>query len=209
MSDGDDHDREQRRMSDGDDHDREQRRMSDGDDQDREQRRPPAMSRLGRGDTRRYRVLTRGGRSQAHDRYARQRRQLAVEELIGLLIKSRGLTDAMREQCVFIFWREIVGERFAEKTSPDSLLEGTLKVSAKTSSWVHEMQFFKARHDPIDQPLDRWTSSLARFAARTARHGHPFRARHAATPTNSRPGTSSPPPFAELATATTARSITI
>jgi hypothetical protein len=115
------------------------------DSDDTEQRAAlPAVSRLSRVEARPYRVLTRsGGRYQGRDRYGRYRRQLPIEELMSLVIKNHGLGDAMREQCVFIFWREMAGARFADKTLPDSFAEGVLKVSAKSSAWVHEMQFFK------------------------------------------------------------------
>lgn len=110
---------------------------------DRERSGPPAISRLGRSDDRRYRMLSR--RAPSRDRLPRHRRQLPVAELIGLAIKAHGLTDAARQHCVFIFWDEMVGVRFATKIAPDSLAEGVLNVSASSSPWVHEMQFFKAK----------------------------------------------------------------
>lgn len=51
----------------------------------------------------------------------------------------------MRQRIVGLYWDEIAGERIASKTFPASLIEGVLHVSAINSSWVQEMQFFKAR----------------------------------------------------------------
>ena len=75
---------------------------------------------------------------------------------MSLVIKSHGLGDAMREQCVFIFWREMAGERFADKTLPDSFSEGVLKVSAKSSTWVHEMQFYKTE---LMRQINAWVDA--------------------------------------------------
>jgi Dna[CI] antecedent, DciA len=115
-----------------------------GDESDREG--PPAVSRLHRGGTRGYRVLSRAGRRyQARDRYARQRKQLPVAELIGRLIGYHGLTDEVRQRFICLYWPEIAGERIASRTFPVSFSDGVLHVSATNSSWVHEMQFLKAQ----------------------------------------------------------------
>lgn len=116
--------------------------MDDG----RESDEPPALSRIGRADPRRYRVLTRTSRRyQGRDRFARLRRQRPIEELVGQLIRSHGLTDEVRWRVVCLHWPEIAGERIAATTFPLSFADGVLQVSAKSSSWVQEMQFMKAR----------------------------------------------------------------
>jgi hypothetical protein len=114
------------------------------DDADREGL--PSVSRLDRGGARRYRVLRRAsGHNRGRDHYSRQRKQLPVVELIGILIKRHGLTDEVRQRAVCLYWPEIAGERIASKTSPLSFSERVLHLSAITSSWVQEMQFFKAQ----------------------------------------------------------------
>ncbi len=106
---------------------------------------PPTTSRLGLGDTRRYRVLSRGRtRDQTRDRFGRRRRQVPIEELIGHVIQEHGLTDEIRQRCVCLYWPEIAGERIAAKTAPVFFVESVLHVSVITSSWVHEMQFHRA-----------------------------------------------------------------
>jgi hypothetical protein len=102
---------------------------------------PPARSRLDRSGARRYRVLTRTRR----DRFRRGRKQVPIDSLIGRLIAHHGLTDEVRQRCVCIYWPEIAGERIASKTFPMAFLEGTLQVAASSSSWIQELQFFKAQ----------------------------------------------------------------
>jgi hypothetical protein len=65
--------------------------------------------------------------------------------LIGVLIRHHGLTDECRQRFVCLYWDEIAGERIAPKTWPVSFSEGVLHVEADTSSWVHELQFHKAK----------------------------------------------------------------
>ena len=90
-------------------------------------------------------ALAGGGRFKRRDRHRRHRSQRSIEELIGGLIRAYGLTDAVRERCVHMFWRDIVDERIANKTEPNTLARGVLKVSAQSSAWVHELQFYKAQ----------------------------------------------------------------
>jgi predicted nucleic acid-binding Zn ribbon protein len=111
-----------------------------GDDNGREAL--PAVSRLGRVGNRRYRVLSR---ATDRYRYPRLRKQLPLEELIGQLIRQHGLTDEVRQRFVCLYWPEIAGERVASKTFPVAFADGVLRVSASSSPWVHEMQFFKAQ----------------------------------------------------------------
>jgi hypothetical protein len=107
---------------------------------------PPPVSRLERTPTRGYRVLTRAGdRHRNRERFSRQRKPRAIAELLGSVIREHRLTDEVRQRIVGLYWTEIAGERIASKTFPGSVIEGVLHVSAINSSWVQEMQFFKAR----------------------------------------------------------------
>ncbi|MBA2541154.1 MAG: DUF721 domain-containing protein [Deltaproteobacteria bacterium] len=81
-------------------------------------------------------------RTRGRDQF-RQRRHVAVEELIGHLIRHHGLTDEVRARSVCLFWTEIAGDRVASKTFPVSLKDGVLRVEVSTSSWLHELQFSK------------------------------------------------------------------
>lgn len=103
---------------------------------------PPPFSRMGRGrPPRRYRELTR---YRTRDRLARQRRQLPIAELLGIVIKHHGLTDEARQRFVCLYWDDIA-DRIAPKTWPISFSDGVLHIEAETSTWVHELQFHKAK----------------------------------------------------------------
>lgn len=111
----------------------------------------PPVSRLGRTSTRAYRGLSR-----TRERHRRQRTRLRIDELLGQVIKSHGLTDDVRQHAVFLYWKEIAGERFAARTFPASFAEGVLHVSATSSSWVHEMQFYKTQ---LVDKINTWIGS--------------------------------------------------
>lgn len=118
----------------------------DDNNADDEREAPPPVSRLDRAGDRRYRVLNRTtDRYRNRDRFRRLRKQLPIVELIGRLIKHHGLTDEVRQQCVGLYWPEIVGERIATKTFPVQFADGVLQVSATNSPWVHELHFLKAQ----------------------------------------------------------------
>lgn len=107
---------------------------------------PPPVSRIERSKPRGYRVLTRtNDRYRIRERFTRQRKQRPVAELLGMVVREHRLTHEVRQRVVCLYWDEIAGERIASKTFPASLIEGVLHVSAINSSWVQEMQFFKAR----------------------------------------------------------------
>jgi Dna[CI] antecedent, DciA len=59
-----------------------------------------------------------------------------------MLINHYGLSDDVRQIAVCLFWPEIVGARFASRTTPLSFTKGVLEVSAASSPWVQEMRFF-------------------------------------------------------------------
>lgn len=94
-----------------------------------------------------------GSRYPKRDRHPRQRRELPIEELLGLLISTHGLTEAVREQCICMFWRDIVDARIADRTLPDSISRGVLKLSTEHPVWVHELRFFKAQ---MIQQINAW-----------------------------------------------------
>jgi hypothetical protein len=101
----------------------------------------PLVSRIARGEPRRYRTLSR---TRIRERFPRQRRQLAIADLIAAQIAQHGLTDACRQRAVCLYWDEIAGPRIAPKTWPVSFASGVLHVAAISSVWVHELHFHKA-----------------------------------------------------------------
>ncbi len=114
--------------------------MADHDHDSADDTGPPARSRLDRPRARPYRELKRSfGRLPTRDR-----KQRPIAELMGRAIAAHGLTDEVRQQAVCLYWFEIAGERIASKTFPIAFTEGVLHISATSSAWVHEMQFFKS-----------------------------------------------------------------
>ncbi|HTR51846.1 MAG TPA: DUF721 domain-containing protein [Kofleriaceae bacterium] len=102
------------------------------------------------------RLPPRRGWRRGNDRYERVKGAAPVSELIGSVIKRHNLVDVVRQHSVYIFWRDMVGRQISSKTSPDSLSRGVLRVWAKTSSWMHELQFFKAQ---MLEQINAWVGS--------------------------------------------------
>ncbi len=118
---------------------------------------PPPVSRIDRGPTRGYRVLTRtSDRYRLRERFTRQRKQRPVAELLGMVIHEHRLTDEIRQRIVGLCWQEIAGERIASKTFPTSLIDSVLHASAVSSVWVQEMQYFKAR---LIKQINEWVDA--------------------------------------------------
>ncbi len=111
-------------------------------------------SRLVRRFDRAHRTLSRTrSRAPRRERYPRQRKEITIEQLLGRLIADHGLTDAIRERCVLVFWREIAGVRIADRTRPMSITAGVLKLATGTSVLVHELQFFKKK---LVEDINAW-----------------------------------------------------
>lgn len=116
----------------------------DNDDEDDGNADVPAFSRIRRVWTRQYRVLSRTSTGYwSSDRFHRQRRLLPIGELLGGLLEHHGVAEEVRRQAVCLYWPEVVGQRFASKTSPQAFSGGLLRVAVVSSAWVHEMQFHK------------------------------------------------------------------
>lgn len=71
------------------------------------------------------------------------------------LIEKLGIRKKLREQDVFVFWAEAVGERIANVTTPVRILQGTLFVSVKTGPWRNELTMRKK------EIIDRLNGSLS------------------------------------------------
>lgn len=82
----------------------------------------------------------RAGRPTA-GRFPRTEHVASVAALVARVIENRGLVEVVRHHRVLIEWKELVGERIARATAPDSLSKGVLGVWVRTSSWIHELQF--------------------------------------------------------------------
>ncbi len=87
----------------------------------------------------------------------RDRGPRAIEQLIGRLIARYGLTDEVREQCIFTFWSEIVGAKVGAITQPDAIVNGTLRVITNSSPRLQELQFLRTRL--VDQ-INDWVAAV-------------------------------------------------
>lgn len=89
-------------------------------------------------------------------RYLRQRRAVWIPELLQRVIKLNGLSDAVLEQYLDVYWAEIVGDRVAQRARAKSLRDGVLKIGARSSVWVHELQLRKSQ---LLEAINRWLES--------------------------------------------------
>ncbi len=108
------------------------------------------IRRFDRANRTLYRTRSRAPR---RERYPRQRKEITIEQLLGRLIADHGLTAAVRERCVLVFWREIAGARIGDRTQPMTITNGVLKLATKTSVLVHELQFFKKK---LVEDINAW-----------------------------------------------------
>jgi hypothetical protein len=109
---------------------------------------PPAGAQ---GPARAYARRSRGAR----DDYSRERRATLLGELVGKVFVFRGYASLHCETAIGRFWEDIVDERTATRTSPDTIAKGALKVWTTSSSWMHELRFRKAQ---MIGDLNAWTA---------------------------------------------------
>jgi predicted nucleic acid-binding Zn ribbon protein len=96
-------------------------------------------------------------RRRMSERYDRARRRVSIDDLVKSVIEKHGLSEEIRQGCVFLFWRHMVSPTIAAKTSPESIHKGVLRVWTTSSAWVHELQFYKAQMiEQINAAVSRW-----------------------------------------------------
>ena len=83
--------------------------------------------------------------------------QRAIEQLIERLIARHGLTDEVREQCIFTFWSEIVGAKVGAITQPDAIINGTLRVITNSSTRLQELQFMRVG---LVERINAWVATV-------------------------------------------------
>ena len=66
-----------------------------------------------------------------------------VGELVGSLLKQKGLQEQVERVGILEEWDGLVGERIAEVTRAKSLSGDTLFVEVKSSAWMSELDFMK------------------------------------------------------------------
>jgi len=83
-------------------------------------------------------------------------------------LKKLDLEGKLREARCLALWEEIVGEPIASATQADSIKEGTLFVSVKSSSWTQELTFLKPEIlRKLNERLGRKVVKEIQFKTRT------------------------------------------
>jgi hypothetical protein len=94
--------------------------------------------------------------TRSREKFPRHRTQVSFETLLGQLLRRYKLTETVREQCVFVFWREIVGATIGRITQPEAFTRGVLRVTAKSSVQIQELQFHRER---MVQQINAWIAA--------------------------------------------------
>lgn len=101
-------------------------------------------------------------RRRISERYDRARRRISIDDLVKSVIDKHGLSEEIRQGCLFLYWRHMVSPTVAAKTSPESITKGVLRVWTTSSAWVHELQFHKAQMiEQINAAVSRWPGGPA------------------------------------------------
>jgi len=71
-------------------------------------------------------------------------------------IRNQGFENRIKEADVIRLWKEVVGEKIAEKTKPAGLRKGVLIISVEDSSWRNELIFMgKEIIDKLNQRVGK------------------------------------------------------
>jgi predicted nucleic acid-binding Zn ribbon protein len=73
----------------------------------------------------------------------------SVGSVMGRLMESLGLTEALREQKTLLYWDEAAGRKLASKVRPVRIQKGILWVHAAASTWAAELSL--RRQDIMDR----------------------------------------------------------
>jgi len=85
-------------------------------------------------------------------------RQESIQGLLGGLLKNRQLLPSMRRVMVMRMWEQVVGGVVAEKSWPEKVVDGVLKIGVTTHAWVEELNLIKP------QIIARYRQLLGRSA---------------------------------------------
>lgn len=66
-----------------------------------------------------------------------------ASQWLGGVLDRYGIQRELREHRLLSHWREVVGERVADRTNPDGLSGGVLWVRVHSSPWLNELSFLK------------------------------------------------------------------
>lgn len=108
------------------------------------------------------------------DRFDRDRKTARVGELVERVVEHHHLTQDLREARLFGDWAELVGERIAQRTRPQSIWDRVLVVEVATSAWLHELRLLRPKivSDLLDKlGLPRFFDDIRLVLAKEARRG--------------------------------------
>jgi hypothetical protein len=78
-------------------------------------------------------------------RQRRKREVVPADEVISDALAFAGLTEVVRAHRIVTEWRDMVGDRVAQRTWPDGLKDRVLWVRVSSSAWLHELTLLKAQ----------------------------------------------------------------
>jgi hypothetical protein len=85
------------------------------------------------------------GRRAVGERKTRRRKECApAGAAIDDVLAQRGLSEPLRVHRLLTEWRDMVGDRIANRTWPDGLSKNVLWVRVANSAWLHELSLLKA-----------------------------------------------------------------
>lgn len=80
--------------------------------------------------------MTRGA---DRGRFPRSKRAVAAGDAIASVIDHYRVGGTLRERRVHGQWRELVGDRIADRTSPGRVKDGVLPIRVANAAWMHEL----------------------------------------------------------------------
>src|SRR5262245_54904446 len=82
-------------------------------------------------------------------RKTRAPRAVPVSALVDETLARYQVAGDVREHRIVTAWRELMGDKAAERAWPESLKDGVLRVRVVNSSWLHELSLL--RHRVLDK----------------------------------------------------------
>jgi predicted nucleic acid-binding Zn ribbon protein len=76
-------------------------------------------------------------------------RTTSVAALVDETLARYRIAGDVREHKIVTAWRELMGDKAAERAWPESLKDGVLRVRVVNSSWLHELSML--RHKVLDK----------------------------------------------------------
>ncbi|MEA1881795.1 MAG: DUF721 domain-containing protein [Candidatus Marinimicrobia bacterium] len=66
-----------------------------------------------------------------------------MKKAIDMFLKKAGLEKGVKQNRAIFVWKEVVGRKIAENTTPEKVEHGILIVKAENPSWRQELVFKK------------------------------------------------------------------